>query len=125
MSSRDTAPSSTFMDNWSGSILCSRNRPMYRCSRYRQHLFWMFSVQKLNHDIVCGSCKVFCGVYVISFFLFVFDTRPMYYTQYILYTYYNMYIYIVLFIVYCVGIAHAHAIRCPGLGVQTLAQVGI
>lgn len=78
MSSRDTAPSSTFIDNWSGSILCSRNRPTYRCSKYRQHLFCKFSVQKLNHDIVCGTCKAVCDVYVF------------WHTTYLLCIYYNI-----------------------------------
>lgn len=115
MFSRDTAPSSTFMNNWSGSILRSRNRPMYRCNKYRQHLFWMFSVQKLNHDIVWGTCKVVCGVYVI--FVFSFLTHD-------LCTIHNIH-YTLLSIVYCVEITHAYTTRCPGLGVQTLVQIGI
>jgi hypothetical protein len=79
MSSIDTAPSSTFMDNWSDSILCSRNRPTYRCRRYRQHLFCRFSVQKLNHDIVCGTCKAVCDVFLAHNLLF----------YYLLYYFYN------------------------------------
>lgn len=88
MSSRDTAPSNTFMDNWSGSILCSRNRPTYRCNRYRQHLFCRFSVQKLNHDIVCGTCTAVCGVYDFFYLLLL-----LFFSCLVLHDLYNIIIY--------------------------------
>lgn len=77
------------MDSWSDSILCSRNRPTYRCRRYRQHLFCRFSVQKLNHDIVSGTCKAVCDVFLAHNL----------YHYYTIYNMYNYFYYIIAVII--------------------------